>query len=179
MTFQSSALRQEFHGSAIAFAKKHPKQIKKENLAKRAQRQAEYERTKPSPIVSRHAPFFSTLQTPASAYNNSTNQPLYQHFLTPEDQQTLFEQTPRDIVEKNHLAAVGGVEDALAQEQHKVDTLQKMIGLQNGNAKAVQLWNVHQAIDWFKRKEGDTGSPEVQGNHHMSLFFFFALINSL
>ncbi|KAI8343586.1 hypothetical protein BC941DRAFT_448357 [Chlamydoabsidia padenii] len=162
LTFQQpSFLRQEFHGSATSFAKKHPKQIKKENLAKRASRLAEFERSKPSPIVSRHAPFFSTLQTPASAYSG-TNQSLYQHFLNAEDQQKLFEQTPKDIVEKNHLAAVGGVEDALAQEQHKVDTLQKMIGLQNGNAKAVQLWNVHQAIDWFKRKEGDTGSPEVQ-----------------
>ncbi|CAO3597304.1 unnamed protein product [Absidia cylindrospora] len=57
---------------------------------------------------------------------------------------------------------MGGVNDALAHEQRKVDTLKKMIGLQNGNAKAVQLWNVHQAIDWFKRKYGDTGSPEVQ-----------------
>ncbi|ORZ24438.1 hypothetical protein BCR42DRAFT_402957 [Absidia repens] len=164
LTFQQQqqpVLRQGFHGSTTAFAKKHPKQIKKENLAKRAQRVAEFERTKPSPIVSRHAPFFNSLQTPASAYSGS-NKALYQHFLNTEDQQKLFEQTPKDIVEKNHLAAVGGVEDALAKEQHKVDTLQKLVGLQNGNAKAVQLWNVHQAIDWFKRKEGDTGSPEVQ-----------------
>ncbi|KAI8089583.1 uncharacterized protein BX664DRAFT_333391 [Halteromyces radiatus] len=156
-------LRQEFHGSATAFAKKHPKQIKKENLAKRAQRLAEFERTKPSPIVSRNAPFFSTLQTPASAYSSSeSSEQHYQHFLNAEDQRILFEQTPKEIVEKNHLAAIGGVEDALAQEQHKIDTLRKMVSLQNGNAKAVQLWNVHQAIDWFKRKEGDTGSPEVQ-----------------
>ncbi|CAO3607327.1 unnamed protein product [Cunninghamella echinulata] len=152
--------RQEFHVSAVSFAKKHPKQIKKENVAKRAQRLAEFERTKPSPIVSKNTSFFSTLQTPAGVYNGQ--KALYQHFLNTEDQQFLFEQTPKNIVEKNHLVAVGGVEDALKSEKHKVEALQKMISLQNGNAKAVQLWNIHQAIDWFKQKEGDTGSPEVQ-----------------
>ncbi|KAI8065309.1 hypothetical protein BC940DRAFT_320762 [Gongronella butleri] len=157
----SRQLARSFHVSATAMAKKHPKQIKKENLAKRAQRQAEYERSKPSPIVSRHTSFFGTLQTPASAYSGA--QPgLYQHFLNEQDQSFLFEQTPRDVVDKNHLAAVGGVEDALKHEQAKVDALQKMISLQNSNAKAVQLYNIQKAVDWFQQKDGDTGSPEVQ-----------------
>lgn len=158
--------RQNFHASAISLAKKHPKQIKKENIAKRVQRLAEYERTKPSHIVSKSTPFFHTLQTPAAIYNG--NAPLYQHFLNKEDQQFLFEENPKISVEKNHLTAIGGVEDALNNEKHKVEALQKVISLQNGNAKAIQLWNVHQAVDWFKRKEGDTGSPEVQG---MSNFY--------
>ncbi|ORX43078.1 hypothetical protein DM01DRAFT_1350096 [Hesseltinella vesiculosa] len=149
-----------FHGSASALAKKHPKQVKKENLARRASRLAEYESSKPSPIVSRHTSFFDTLQTPASAYNSG--QHLYQHFLNENDQRILFEQTPRDTVEKNHLAAVGGVDDALKHEQEKIETLQKIISLQNGNAKAVQLWNIQKAVDWFKQSDGDTGSPEVQ-----------------
>lgn len=137
--------------------------MKKENLAKRAAKVAEFERTKPSFIVSKPAPFFNTLHTPASAYQQVDQQTGYQHFLTEQDQKFLFEETPKKFVEASHMAAVDGMEEALNAEKQKVETLQKIVGLQNGNAKAVQIWNVHQAIDWFKLKEGDTGSPEVQG----------------
>lgn len=150
-------------------AKKHPKQIKKENLAKRAAKLAEFERTKPSFIVSRPAPFFNALHTPASAYQQVENQTGYQHFLTEEDQKFLFEETPKTSVESNHMAAIDGLDEALKTEKTKVEALQKIVGLQNANAKAVQIWNVHKAIDWFKLKEGDTGSPEVQGSYH---FYF-------
>ncbi|KAI9470749.1 MAG: hypothetical protein EXX96DRAFT_585610 [Benjaminiella poitrasii] len=157
-----SFLKHQFHGSAVSFAKKHPKQIKKENLAKRAAKLAEFERTKPSPVVSKPAPFFNKLITPAAAYQQVEEQQGYQHFLTTDDQTFLFEETPKKLVEQNHMAAVDGMEEALKAEQQKLTTFQKIIGLQNANAKAIQIWNVHQAIDWFKRKEGDTGSPEVQ-----------------
>ncbi|CEI85871.1 Putative 30S ribosomal protein S15 [Rhizopus microsporus] len=156
----SSVFKHEFHSSAASFAKKHPKQVKKENLAKRAAKIAELERTKPSVIVSRPAPFFETLLTPADAYQQ--HKTGYMHFLDEKDQQFLFEETPKKVVEASHTAAVDGMESALKQEQNKVETLQKIISLQNGNAKAVQIYNIHKAIDWFKRKEGDTGSPEVQ-----------------
>ncbi|ORE07172.1 hypothetical protein BCV72DRAFT_112603 [Rhizopus microsporus var. microsporus] len=156
----SSVFKHEFHSSAASFAKKHPKQVKKENLAKRAAKIAELERTKPSVIVSRPAPFFETLLTPADAYQQ--HKTGYMHFLDEKDQQFLFEETPKKVVEASHTAAVDGMESALKQEQDKVETLQKIISLQNGNAKAVQIYNIHKAIDWFKRKEGDTGSPEVQ-----------------
>ena len=156
----SLVFKQQFHGTAVACAKKHPKQIKKENLTKRAAKLAEFERTKPSPIVSQNTAFFGTLHTPASAYGSTSDS---QHFLSQEDRQFLFEQTPRDFVEKSHLGAVEGVDEALNHEQSKVDALQKIVGLQNGNAKAVQLWNIQQTVDWFKKKDGDTGSPEVQG----------------
>ncbi|CEG64037.1 Putative 30S ribosomal protein S15 [Rhizopus microsporus] len=156
----SSVFKHEFHSSAASFAKKHPKQVKKENLAKRAAKIAELERTKPSVIISRPAPFFETLLTPADAYQQ--HKTGYMHFLDEKDQQFLFEETPKKVVEASHIAAVDGMESALKQEQDKVETLQKIISLQNGNAKAVQIYNIHKAIDWFKRKEGDTGSPEVQ-----------------
>ncbi|KAI7905030.1 uncharacterized protein BX663DRAFT_501423 [Cokeromyces recurvatus] len=155
-----SLLKHQFHGSAITFAKKHPKQVKKENLAKRAAKLAEYERTKPSPVVSKSAPFFDSLITPAAAYQQQ--QQGYQHFLTKNDEQVLFEEMPKKLIEQNHMAAIDGMEEAVKAEQKKVAMFQKIIGLQNANAKAIQIWNVHQAIDWFKRKEGDTGSPEVQ-----------------
>jgi small subunit ribosomal protein S15 len=148
--------------SAVSLAKKHPKQVKKENLAKRAAKVAEFERTKPSFIVSRPAPFFNTLHTPASAYQQVEQQSGYQHFLSEQDQKFLFEETPKKFVESTHMAAIDGMDEALKNENQKVETLQKIIGLQNSNAKAVQIWNVHQAIDWFKQKDGDTGSPEVQ-----------------
>ncbi|KAG1439257.1 hypothetical protein G6F56_012347 [Rhizopus delemar] len=156
----SSTLRQGFHSSATSFAKKHPKQVKKENLAKRAAKLAELERTKPSFIVSQSTPFFNTLVTPAEAYQQ--HKTGYMHFLDENDQSFLFKETPENTVNASHMAAVDGMESALEQEQSKVETMQKLLSLQNGNAKAVQIWNVHKAIDWFKRKEGDTGSPEVQ-----------------
>ena len=169
LTFQFSVvsctmtiLKKEFHVSATTFAKKHPKQVKKENLAKRAEKVATFERTKPSFIVSKPAPFFNTLHTPASAYQQVDQQTGYQHFMTKDDQKFLFEETPKKQVESNHMAAIDGMEEALAQEKVKTEAIQKIVGLQNGNAKSVQIWNVHQAIDWFKQKEGDTGSPEVQ-----------------
>ncbi|KAI9271430.1 hypothetical protein BY458DRAFT_509438 [Sporodiniella umbellata] len=153
-------LNQGFHSSAVRLAKKHPKQVKKENLAKRSSRLAELERTKPSFIVSQSRPFFDRLMTPAEAYGQ--HKEGYMHFLDRQDQRFLFEETAKNEVNANHRAAVDGMEAALAQEQGKVDTLQRLVSLQNGNAKAVQLWNIHQAMDYFKRKEGDTGSPEVQ-----------------
>lgn len=154
----------------MTLAKKHPKQIKKENLAKRAAKIAEFERSKPSPIVSKPTPFFDTLHTPATAYASTSD---CQHFLTEADRQFLFEKTPRDTVEATNLSAVEGADEALKQEQKKADMLKKIVGLQNGNAKAVQLWNIQRAIDWFKRKEGDTGSPEVQGiNVHILCFLY-------
>lgn len=167
----SSVFKHEFHSSAASFAKKHPKQVKKENLAKRAAKIAELERTKPSVIVSRPAPFFETLLTPADAYQQ--HKTGYMHFLDEKDQQFLFEETPKKVVEASHIAAVDGMESALKQEQNKVETLQKIISLQNGNAKAVQIYNIHKAIDWFKRKEGDTGSPEVQGKMRYDPIDFF------
>ncbi|KAI8997389.1 hypothetical protein BDB01DRAFT_846046 [Pilobolus umbonatus] len=160
--FTPRLFKQEFHGSAISLAKKHPKQVKKENLAKRAAKLAEYERTKPSFIISRSVPFFNHLHTPESAYRQVPEQTGYQHFINDDDKKFLFEETPKKVVDASHLAAVEGMDEALKGEKAKVETLQKIIGLQNSNAKAVQIWNVHQAIDWFKRKEGDTGSPEVQ-----------------
>ncbi|KAL1929756.1 hypothetical protein VTP01DRAFT_1894 [Rhizomucor pusillus] len=153
-----SILKHDFHVSAVT-AKKHPGQIKKENLLKRAARKAEFEKSRPSPILSKPTPFFNTLHTPASAFANQTDT---QHFLTDADRQYLYEQVPRDTVEKRNLSAVEGFDEALKNEEKKVETIKKIIGLQNANAKAVQLYNIQKAIDWFKRKEGDTGSPEVE-----------------
>ncbi|KAG0736427.1 hypothetical protein G6F57_007402 [Rhizopus arrhizus] len=154
----SHVLKQGFHTSAISFAKKHPKQVKKENLAKRAAKLAELERTKPSFIVSQPTKFFETLLTPAEAYGQ--NKQGFMHFLDEKDQTFLFNEIPERSVDV--VSAIDGKESALKQEQSKVETIQKLLSLQNGNAKAVQIWNIHKAIDWFKRKEGDTGSPEVQ-----------------
>jgi hypothetical protein len=92
--------------------------------------------------------------------------------VTKDDQQFLFEDVPKKAVETNHLAAVDGIDEALKSEMEKVESFKKIISLQNGNAKAVQLWNIHQAIDWFKRKEGDTGSPEVQGNIYIYIYIY-------
>lgn len=159
-----SILKHDFHVSAVT-AKKHPGQIKKENLLKRAARKAEFEKSRPSPILSKPTPFFNTLHTPASAFANQTDT---QHFLTDADRQYLYEQVPRDTVEKRNLSAVEGFDEALKNEEKKVETIKKIIGLQNANAKAVQLYNIQKAIDWFKRKEGDTGSPEVEGEEWTS-----------
>ncbi|KAI7866186.1 hypothetical protein BDF14DRAFT_885749 [Spinellus fusiger] len=150
--------KRDFHVSAAVSAKKHPNQVRKENLVKRAARLAEFERIKPSPIISQSTPFFQELHTPASAYGSNTD---YQHFIKNENNE-LFESLSQNSKDQQYLGAVEGREEAMKYESAKFETLQKIVGLQNGNAKAVQLWNIQKAVKWFGLKEGDTGSPEVQ-----------------
>ncbi|KAH8552211.1 hypothetical protein BGW37DRAFT_302214 [Umbelopsis sp. PMI_123] len=148
-----------FQSSAIVSAKKHPKQIRKENLAKRAAILAEYEKNKPSPVVAAPTPFYASLHTPETV-SRSTD--TYQHGLTAEDATLLFEKAPQAITDITKSSVVRSKEEALKTEQQKADIVKQIISLQNANAKAIQLWNVQRCIEWFGRKEGDTGSPEVQ-----------------
>jgi hypothetical protein len=75
----------------------------------------------------------------------------------------LFEKAPQAITDITKSSVVRSKEEALKVEQQKADIVKQIVSLQNANAKAIQLWNVQRCIDWFGRKEGDTGSPEVQG----------------
>jgi len=148
-----------FQSSAIVSAKKHPKQIRKENLTKRATVLAEFERSKPSPVVAAPTAFYSSLHTPATVARSTD---IYQHGLTDEEAILLFEKAPQAITDITKSSVVRSKEDALKVEQHKADVVKQIISLQNANARAIGLWNIQRCIDWFGRKEGDTGSPEVQ-----------------
>ncbi|KAJ2958966.1 hypothetical protein NQZ79_g5520 [Umbelopsis isabellina] len=156
---QTALQCRSFQTSAVAFAKKHPKQIKKENLAKRAALAAEFERTKPSPVVAAPTPFYASLHTPETVLQSTE---AYQHGLTDDEAKLLFEKAPEAITDITKSSVVRSKEEALKDEQHKGDIVKKIISLQNANAKAIQLWNTQRCIEWFGRKEGDTGSPEVQ-----------------
>ncbi|CAO3678766.1 unnamed protein product [Umbelopsis vinacea] len=134
-------------------------QKEKENLAKRAAIIAEFDRSKPSPVVAAPTPFYASLHTPETVARSTDT---YQHGLTAEDASLLFEQAPQAITDITKSSVVRSKEDALKVEQHKADIVKQIISLQNANAKSIQLWNVQRCIEWFGRKEGDTGSPEVQ-----------------
>ncbi|OZJ03960.1 hypothetical protein BZG36_03240 [Bifiguratus adelaidae] len=158
---QCLSANQGFHTTPSSAAKRHPKQIKKDNIAKKLAKKEAYEASKPSPIVSRPTRFFASLHTPVTAYTSTGHENL-SNFITQQESKLVFEQAPPAIVEATGSAAVHNKDHALSIEQKKAEMVQKIVGLQNANAHAVQRWNIERAIDWFGRQEGDTGSAEVQ-----------------
>lgn len=52
---------------------------------------------------------------------------------------------------------------ALLIEEEKRDRLMRIVDLRNASSKGIQVENVKRIVETFGRKEGDTGSPEVQG----------------
>lgn len=52
---------------------------------------------------------------------------------------------------------------ALLIEEEKRDKLIRIVDLRNASSKGIQVENVRRIVETFGRKEGDTGSPEVQG----------------
>jgi small subunit ribosomal protein S15 len=53
----------------------------------------------------------------------------------------------------------GGVEE----ETRKKEQLMRILDLKNANARGIRAENTQTLLEQFGRKEGDTGSPEVQG----------------
>lgn len=49
------------------------------------------------------------------------------------------------------------------EESDKRDKLMRIVDLRNANAKGIDVENTRRIVHAFGRKEGDTGSPEVQG----------------
>lgn len=147
---------------------RHPKQIKKDNLAKRASRAAALAASKPSPVSSKRTSFLSSLTKPAPPVKDQNLIPGskgYQHFIKKEEEILVFEQAPRAVADTSPKLGVISREKAEEEEKIKAEMVKKIVGIENANAKAVGVSNVQKAVAWFGRKEGggDTGSTEVQG----------------
>lgn len=55
------------------------------------------------------------------------------------------------------------VENAEKEEAEKRERLLRIVDLRNAGAKGIEVENTRRIVEAFGRKEGDTGSPEVQG----------------
>lgn len=104
----------------------------------------------------------------------STSNPSgYQHFLTEQEADLIFEKVPHVQVQELMVrSTLVNEKIQLPIEQQKAELVRRITALENGNAKQVTLENVRRAREAFQRAEGDTGSPEVQGT------FFFSFIAS-
>ncbi|RUS35355.1 hypothetical protein BC938DRAFT_471638 [Jimgerdemannia flammicorona] len=154
-----------FHSIASGPGKRHPKQIKKNNLAKRASALAALQASKPSPIVSGPSAFLDSLARPTPPTDPAVPPPqgsAWQYLLTAEEEQFLFMDTPLIVAE----LAADGSNSTVEREREKAGVVKRIVGLGNASAKAVGVWNVRRAVEYFGRKVGDTGNSEVQGGRH-------------
>ncbi|KAF8965349.1 hypothetical protein BGZ46_000610 [Entomortierella lignicola] len=115
-------------------------------------------KTSSSPITSS---IFSASRTPLVV---STSKPSgYQHFLSEQEANVVFEQVP--LVQVNEMVLRSSLVNEKFQlpiERQKAELIRRITALENGNAKQITLENVRRAREAFQREEGDTGSPEVQ-----------------
>ena len=73
------------------------------------------------------------------------------------DDEFLFKIVPKVIIENSNTTEP-------KKELEKVQILKNLTSLHNASSKSILLYNIQLAIKEFARKEGDTGSAEVQGN---------------
>jgi len=130
---------------------------------------------RPDVIVGIPTPFTNSLLRPSQVYAsaNNTNQiipsttfhqtPLLSEnkqyrnfFLDEKDNEFLFKIVPEVIIENSNTEP--------RKEFEKVQILKNLTSLHNASSKSILLYNIQLAIKEFARKEGDTGSAEVQGN---------------
>ncbi|KAF9905316.1 hypothetical protein EC991_001738 [Linnemannia zychae] len=104
---------------------------------------------------------FSSSRTPLVV--STSNPSGYQHFLTEQEADLIFEKVPHVQVQELMVRSTLVNEKLqLPIEQQKAELVRRITALENGNAKQVTLENVRRAREAFQRAEGDTGSPEVQ-----------------
>ncbi|KAI1321844.1 hypothetical protein EDD11_000120 [Mortierella claussenii] len=105
--------------------------------------------------------FSSPSRTPLEV--STSNPSGYQHFLTKQETDMIFENVPYVQVEElMNRSTLVSEKTQLPIEQQKAELVRRITALENGNAKQITLENVRRAREAFQRAEGDTGSPEVQ-----------------
>ncbi|KAF9953073.1 hypothetical protein BGZ72_005733 [Mortierella alpina] len=115
---------------------------------------------------------FSTSSSSPSIFSSSSRTPLlvstsnpsgYQHFLSEQEADIIFEKVPQVQVQELMLrSSLVNEKIQLPIEKQKAELVRRITALENGNAKQITLENVRRAREAFQRAEGDTGSPEVQ-----------------
>ncbi|KAF9413833.1 hypothetical protein BGZ94_000603 [Podila epigama] len=114
----------------------------------------------------------STSSSPSSIFSSSARAPLvvstsnpsgYQHFLTQQEADLMFETVPQaQVKELVLMSSLVNEANQLPIEKQKAELVRRITALENGNAKQIMLENVRRAREAFQRSEGDTGSSEVQ-----------------
>lgn len=155
-----------FHTTSL-LQKSHPREIKRRNIAKKILKLQQENSKRPNVITGIPTPFTNSLLRPSQIYasvNTSTshsapllseNKQYRNFFLDEKDEEFLFKTTPDIIIENSATEP--------ERELEKVQILKNLTSLHNANSKGILLYNIQLAIKEFARKEGDTGSAEVQG----------------
>ncbi|GBB94088.1 hypothetical protein RclHR1_02290014 [Rhizophagus clarus] len=142
--------------------KSHPREIKRRNIAKKISKLQQENSKRPDVITGIPTPFTKSLLRPSQIYasvNSSTshsneNKQHRNFFLDEKDEEFLFKVVPDIIIENSTTEP--------ERELEKVQLLKNLTSLHNANSKGILLHNIQLAIKEFARKEGDTGSAEVQ-----------------
>ena len=67
------------------------------------------------------------------------------------------------IMKKGKGSDEGDLDQLQESKRKKLETIARLIDLTNGDAKSVHIANIEKTVLRFARREGDVGSPEVQG----------------
>ncbi|KAF9585547.1 hypothetical protein BGW38_001885 [Lunasporangiospora selenospora] len=114
----------------------------------------------------------SALSASSSIFSTSSRKPTvvstsnpagYQHFLTKDEVELIFDSVPQVQVQEMILrSSLVNEKTQLPVEKQKAEIVRRITALENASAKQIMLENVRRARESFQRMEGDTGSPEVQ-----------------
>lgn len=85
--------------------------------------------------------------------------------LTAEEAQLLFEALPVTNASRQISTDPAALEAGMQSEHDKTDQLKRILDLKNASAKGVAVENTRRIVEAFGRAPGDTGTPEVQGEH--------------
>lgn len=154
-----------FHTTSL-IQKSHPREIKRRNIAKKILKLQQENSKRSNVITGIPTPFTNSLLRPSQIYAsaNSTsssttllseNKQYRNFFLDEKDDEFLFKIAPDIIIENSTTEP--------EKELERVQLLKNLTGLHNASSKGILLHNIQLAIKEFARKEGDTGSAEVQG----------------
>ncbi|CAI2166470.1 7588_t:CDS:2 [Funneliformis geosporum] len=169
--FYTPLKARSFHTTKV-LQKRHSKDIKRKNLMKKVSKLQQEKSQKPNVITGVPTKFTDSFLRPSQVYastaavrsskSSSENNHQYRnYFLDQKDEDFLFNITPTIITENS---TQGNQEKFKLKELEKVQMIKNLTSLHNANSKSILLYNIQLAIKEFARKEGDTGSAEVQGN---------------
>ncbi|CAG8454942.1 3954_t:CDS:2 [Funneliformis caledonium] len=169
-SFYTSLKARSFHTSLL-LQKRHSKDIKRKNLMKKVSKLQQEKLQKPNVITGVPTTFTNSFLRPSQVYASTTavqasklssenNHQYRNYFLDQKDEEFLFNITPTIITEHSTQGDQVKIE---SRELEKVQILKNLTSLHNANSKSILLYNIQLAIKEFARKEGDTGSAEVQG----------------
>jgi hypothetical protein len=127
----------------------------------------------PSPKSFHHADLVSEAQRRLESMNEPekvvdykmpTENIIYQNGINEKEKKFLFETTPK-VLTQSQLSSFNVLDPAKIDSQ--TESMRRLVSLNTANAKGIRAYNVERCVEHFGRKEGDTGSPEVQGKHQI------------